>query len=373
MGLLVGIGIFILAAIAITYKILLGYTGFSWPVKVLSFLFILVLWFAPFLVRLGKRYALLDGYQYAICSKIGYTLAVFAVLLFVLLLARDILWHITYFISSRNFYDPNNAHYINRANFVSILIALGIVGYGVYQAYKVPNVNLVQSTDARILKDTKIVVASDFHIDQSTPVKQVQQIVDTINAQNPDYILLLGDLVDDIPANIEKQLNILSELKAKKIFLSLGNHEFYHEPAKWMIAYTLMGFDVLHNNGETVEDTGLFITAFPDPSFARPNVERALNGAAENSYKILMTHTPVPVRNLKGDEFDFIVAGHTHGGQIYPFHYPVEAANGYLAGLYNLAGGKIYITRGAGFWGPPMRLLAPSDITVLELKALKND
>ena len=85
-----------------------------------------------------------------------------------------------------------------------------------------------------------------------------------------------------------------------------------------------------------------------------------------------MSHSPRTIKD-EDNKFDLQVSGHTHGGQIFPFHFLAKEANGYLAGMYETeSGNKLYITRGAGYWGPPMRLLAPSDITVINLKAGKN-
>ena len=79
------------------------------------------------------------------------------------------------------------------------------------------------------------------------------------------------------------------------------------------------------------------------------------------------------LKTIEKDKYNLILSGHTHGGQIFPFHYIVKSANKFLAGMHQVNGNSLYITRGAGYWGPPMRIFAPSDITVFNFKGTNDE
>ncbi len=361
--------VFVLAGIGITYKTLAGYSDFSDLVKFSILALLIIAWFSPIILGLLRYNAWMSISVYAGIAKASYFLMGLAFILLMLILLRETVWYIIYFISRNPALSPDNAELLNRNNLITVIAALLIAVYGVYEAHKVPAVNTITIENSRIKENVKMVVASDFHIDTSTPMRQIENFVNLINAQNPDYILLVGDIIDDVPEKLEKQMELLQKLKAKKIYLSLGNHEYYNAPGKWMIKFTQMGFDVLHNTGEKIADTGLFISGIPDASSARPDFASALYYADDDDYKILLSHAPKVIDILEPGQFDLQVSGHTHGGQIFPFNYVAEIANGYLAGEYTVHGDKLYVTRGAGYWGPPMRILAPSDIVVINFKA----
>ena len=358
---------------AITYKTLVGYGQFPLWVKALTFISLLIAWFSPALLMLIRHYRLLDSTAYAVLAKTAYFLMGFAFILILLILLREIIWYAIYYISRNPNFNPDNVQQLHRNNFWTLLLTLIIAIYGVYQANKIPNVIEFDIADNRIKHDTRIVVASDLHIDKATPMKQINTVVNLINAQNPDYVLLVGDVIDDTPDALEQEMDALKQLKAKKVYLSLGNHEYYNAPYKWMIKFTQMGFEILHNTGEAIDDTGVYIAGIPDASSAKINFEKATYGSNDEQYKILMSHSPLPATDIEKGQFNLQLSGHTHGGQIFPFHIPVKAFNGYLAGKYEVNGNMLYISRGAGYWGPPMRIFAPSDITVINLKGTKDD
>ena len=106
--------------------------------------------------------------------------------------------------------------------------------------------------------------------------------------------------------------------------------------------------------------------------FFKIDVDRTLENSSDGQYKILLSHTPrFQKEMITKAQYDLQLSGHTHGGQIFPFHLLVKQANKYLAGLYDVNDTKLYLSRGTGYWGPPMRLFAPSEITVIRLKPEK--
>ena len=126
----------------------------------------------------------------------------------------------------------------------------------------------------------------------------------------------------------------------------------------------------LAGEGQQIADLPLYLAGIPDLPVLRNKAgyEHILDRASEHDYKILLAHNPINAAEYIERGFDLQLSAHTHGGQIFPFHLPVKYVNRYLAGLYELPGGKLYISRGAGYWGPPMRLLAPSDMTLIRLR-----
>ena len=362
-----------LSCLLITYRTLASYSSFPIWAKVGILLLLTISWFSPVILKLIRHYNLLEGVTYAIVAKTAYFMLGLVFILVILLILRDILWFAIYYISNNQDLNPDNVHLINRNNIITIILSAMIALYGVYEANKVPNVIEHTIENAKIKRDTKVVVASDFHIDMATPLWQIKQVVDLINKQKPDYVLLVGDIIDDNPDKLDNKLEELKKIEAKKVYLSFGNHEHYNNYPAWMIKFIKLGFEVLYNTGEAVADTGLFVSGVPDMYSVKPNFDKALYYAKDGDYKILMSHSPALAKELEKGQYDLTVSGHTHGGQIYPFHHIVKSANDFISGMYDVNGNKLYITRGAGYWGPPMRLFAPSDITVFNFKGVENE
>ena len=247
-----------ISCITITYRTLTSYSSFPKWAKRSIFFVLLISWFSPIILFVIRSFNLLSGIAYAIVAQTAYFMLGMAFILIMLIIIREVFWFTAYCISRNPKINPDNPALLNKVNFVTIIVAFLISVYGVYEANKTPNVVNITIEDAKIHKDTKFVVASDLHIDASTPLWKVRQIVNHINAQNPDYILLAGDIVDTVPEYLFEQMYELKKLKAKKVYLSLGNHEHYNYAAKWMLKFTQMGFDVLYNTGELIEVANIF-------------------------------------------------------------------------------------------------------------------
>jgi len=364
-----GMMIIVLASIAVVYKTLTAYTSFSLTAKVFILIFLTLSWFSPMWIRLIRKGPLfLQGTFYELAYHVGYFMMAFVLILTMLLIFRDLLWHLIYFVARNDYLSPNNAYHINVLNAGTLIVAFLISLYGVYEAHRTPIVQEIKVSDHRVKEKIRFVAASDFHINQSTPEWHIKKMIDVINAQNPDYILLVGDVVDDKPEHTIEKFKMLSALKAKKIYVSLGNHEYYNRPYAWMIEFSKLGFEVLHNSGEQIGDTGVYVGGVPDAGSMEINYLRTFEKASD-AYKILLSHSPTDFKDLDKTLFDMQISGHTHGGQIFPFQYITKKANdGYLAGLYKTTGADLFVMRGAGYWGPPVRIGAIPEILVLDVE-----
>lgn len=360
----------VVASIAVVYKTLTGYMAFGPISKIIILLLLTLSWFAPIWLRFLRRFTNgINESVYEILYKFGYLMMGFVLILSMLIIARDIIWYVIYLCSGKaNAFNPNHAHAINMLNFLAFCIALVLSGYGFFEAHQMLDVKMLTVQDRRIKKETKFVVASDLHINQATSIQHIKNMINAINAQHPDYILLVGDVADDLPAKAASKIRMLSELKAKKVYISLGNHEYYNHPYAWMSEFAKLNFEVLQNSGEEIKNTGIYVAGVPDAGSALLNYTHALGGA-KDLYRILLSHSPTDFKNADKNLFDIQFSGHTHGGQIFPFQYMTKKANdGYLSGLYADGYTKLFVMRGIGYWGPPMRLFAKPDIVVFTLQ-----
>ena len=205
----------------------------------------------------------------------------------------------------------------------------------------------------------------------------VEKVLNQISIINPDLIAITGDLIDGSIDYLKKDLEPLSEMIANYgTYFVTGNHEYYSGAEKWLDETDRMGFtnlvnehDLISINNETITLAG--VTDFRAhqiiPSH-KSNPKNALRGSTDQKVKILLAHQPSSIFKANEAGYDFQISGHTHGGQFWPFTYPTKKANPYLSGLHNHNGTQIYVNSGTGYWGPPLRLGVPSEITLFKLK-----
>lgn len=361
----------------ITIKILVGYNKMPLPVKVLVSALVFSAWFAPVVIAWVRRQHLVDGMLFNWLSNFLYYLFGLAFLLFCLIMLRDMIWFVSYsfariFNIASSVFDPKNPVVLGWANLITVGFALLMSWYAVYEALKMPAVKEITLETDKISRPTRFVLLNDTHITRSSSDHRIEKIIDLINAQQPDAVLMAGDIIDDRMPAVASTVDKLKRLKAPLgVYASLGNHEFYAGIPAWYAKFKELGFNPIANEGIDIPSRNIFIAAVPDlntsyaSKFFAMNFKSALKGSRRSEYKILLSHNPEI--DLQGDEFDLQLSGHTHGGQIWPFHYAVKKVNKYLAGLYDAGNRQIYVSRGAGYWGPPLRLFAPSEITVINI------
>lgn len=369
MGFLIAYFVVAVSCIVISGRTLIAYTDFSIWIKTCVYLLFLYAWFSPILMWNIQAKLNMPVGLYTCLAKFSYFLFGFAFLLTMVLLFRDIIWALVYYLGGKHIVSPTDNTALGCANLITLCLTLLMSFYAVYAAEKLPDIKHYRYADTRIQKDVKIVMASDLHITKMTSVDKVKEQVDYINQLQPDIILLPGDIADDKVEDIKAQIKELKKLKAPLgIYYTTGNHETYFDAFAWEAEFAALGWTVLHNSGVSVPNTGIYIGGVPDIHGFSTNMKQTVRNAADNEYRIVLSHIPTTAKYIGNTKIDILVAGHTHGGQIFPFNILTKYGNdGYVFGEYKLNNTVILVSRGVGYWGPPMRLGAPNDLMVIEL------
>jgi uncharacterized protein len=229
------------------------------------------------------------------------------------------------------------------------------------------------------LQGFTIVQISDIHVGLTIRRRQVEAIVEAVNRLEPDVIAITGDLVDGSVAELGSHVAPLARLASRHgSFFVTGNHEYYSGVGPWLVELRRLGIRVLHNEHVVIERGGakLVLAGIPDYSAGhfdtahRSDPQAALAGApADAAVKILLAHQPRSAAAAAQAGFDLQLSGHTHGGQFLPWTYFVKLQQPFTAGLHRAGRLWVYVSRGTGYWGPPKRIGAPSEITLIKLTA----
>ncbi|MGW4701274.1 metallophosphoesterase [Streptomyces sp. NPDC004285] len=253
-------------------------------------------------------------------------------------------------------------------------VALGTVGYGTYGVLRGPRVKRVTVPLARIPRAAhgyRIAVVSDIHLGPILGRAHTQRIVDTINSTQPDLIAVVGDLVDGTVENLGPAAEPLARLRARHgSFFVTGNHEYFSGADAWVDHVRELGLHPLRNARVEVP-AGFDLAGVDDVAGESeghgPDFVRALGDRDRARAAVLLAHQPIVVHDAVRHGVDLQLSGHTHGGQLWPGDHLAELANPTVAGLERYGDTQLYVSRGAGAWGPPVRVGAPSDITIVEL------
>ncbi|KUH35962.1 MULTISPECIES: metallophosphoesterase [Streptomyces] len=255
----------------------------------------------------------------------------------------------------------------------ALAAAAGTVGHGTHGVLRGPRVKRVTVPLAKLPRSAhgyRIAVVSDVHLGPILGRAHAQRIVDAVNATQPDLVAVVGDLVDGSVENLGPAAEPLAGLRARHgSFFVTGNHEYFSGAEEWVDEVRELGLRPLRN--ERVELAGFDLAGVNDVAGATygdgPDFARALGDRDRARTAVLLAHQPVLIHDAVRHGVDLQLSGHTHGGQMWPGNLLADLANPTLAGLERYGDTQLYVSRGAGAWGPPVRVGAPSDITVVEL------
>jgi predicted MPP superfamily phosphohydrolase len=258
------------------------------------------------------------------------------------------------------------------------VLAASIAGFGIVSARGPIAIKQVKVKLGRLpasMNGLTIAQITDVHIGPTIGRGFIESVVDRVNALSPDVIVITGDLVDGSVEDLREHAAPLARLKAKHgVFFVTGNHEYYSGVDDWLDELRRLGIRPLRNERVSIEHEGDSIDLAGIDDFSAkggghgPDLPRALAGRDPSRELVLLAHQPRAIQEAAKLGVGLQLSGHTHGGQLWPWTYLVFLQQPYVAGLHRHGDSQIYVSRGTGYWGPPMRVGAPAEITELTLE-----
>ncbi len=273
---------------------------------------------------------------------------------------------------------PERRQFLSRSIAGTVGVAsMGLGGFSVVGALRDVAVKPVRVPIRGLpagLEGLRVVQLTDIHVGPTIGSGFIRQLVDKANALRPDVIAITGDLVDGSVEALAAHVAPLAELRARHgVFFVTGNHEYYSGAEAWVEHLATLGIRVLTNEHVVLDHDGasVAVAGVNDWTSGRFGQAHDLAGALEGKPAevpvILLAHQPKHIHEAAEHRVALQLSGHTHGGQIFPFNYLVHLAQPYVEGLHDHAGTMLYVSSGTGYWGPPMRLAVPAEITELAL------
>jgi hypothetical protein len=354
-----------------------------WSVWTLTLL--CILWFPAgwFLTLDLDRFGLEPLRHWAIFLSMGAF-----VLVAVVVLGRDLLWSVAEIVRRVNNSRRGVGAAPHRRMALRQIINLGTlffaatVGAGTFVGARrraatvrveVPIPNLPSALDG-----FRIVQISDLHVGHTVTRSYVRAVVEGVNDLGADLIAVTGDLTDGTVVSLRAHVEPLRDLRAREgAFFVTGNHDYYFGDGEaWVEETRRLGLTPLMNEHRLIERGGgrLLLAGVPDfraSDFVEghhSDPRASLSGAPAADLKVLLAHQPRSTWEAEAAGFDLQLSGHTHGGQIFPMHFVARLKQPAISGLHRIGSLWVYVSRGTGYWGPPFRLLAPSEITLIILR-----
>jgi uncharacterized protein len=258
------------------------------------------------------------------------------------------------------------------------LLAFAAALFGLFNARRTPRVRNVEvpiNSLPAALHGFTIVQISDLHVGPTVKGPYVRAVVDRINTLGADAVAITGDLVDGRVQDLAHDVAALADLRSRHgSFFVTGNHEYYSGAAEWIALLRTFGLTVLLDEHVVLDHGGAQLVLAGVADFSarhfiaghKSDPRAAMAGAPRSAgLRVLLAHQPRSADAAADAGFDVQLSGHTHGGQFWPWNLLVKLQQPFVAGLHRLRSLWVYTSRGTGYWGPPLRLGAPSEITRL--------
>jgi predicted MPP superfamily phosphohydrolase len=346
--------------------------GTAGTIALIAFMVVMIC--APILVRVSERQGL--EFLARLFSYVGYTWMGVAFLFFTSSLCIDLYRFFVYVIGVMVRTNLSSFSPASRlAFFIPALVTATIAIYGYFEARSIRSERIVIASP-KVPKEVKrftIVQISDVHLGLIVREGRLKKILDKVKEAQPDILVSTGDLIDGQIDDLTGFAELLNKIRPRfGKFAVTGNHEFYAGLDQALRFTEQAGFTVLR--GEARDVAGFVTIAGVDDPTARyfgsdrgVSEQRLLVGISRERLVLLLKHRPVIGEEALG-LIDVQLSGHTHKGQIFPFTYASKAFYPYNAGLVPLPGNfYLYVSRGSGTWGPPLRFLAPPEVTIITL------
>ena len=255
-------------------------------------------------------------------------------------------------------------------------LAVGVTAYGAIEAanpsvtrFEVASPELPQQFDG-----LRIALVTDLHAGAVRSASFTRQVVDLVNAEHPDVVVIAGDLVDGTAARYSPEIAPLADLQAPLgVYATTGNHEMFRDTANWVTAFEDVGLTMLQNSAVPLQRDGATITLAGVHDLTgegewAPDYDAALGGTDAGAFTLFAAHQPLQALDVEGRGVDLQLSGHTHGGQMWPINYLVPLQQPMLEGKATVGGTTVVTSRGAGAWGPAIRVAAPPEVPIITLR-----
>jgi predicted MPP superfamily phosphohydrolase len=261
------------------------------------------------------------------------------------------------------------------------LFGFALSGFGVWSAIRPVEVKRVPVRLGKLsprLHGLRLVQLSDVHVGLTIGRDFVEDVVRKVNALQPDIVAITGDLIDGSVEDLGSAVAPLGDIQSSLgTFFVTGNHEYYSGADSWLDFLGSLGIRALRNehvelakDGETLHLAGVDDwTAHQFGAHHGADLTRALENRDTSKPVVLMAHQPIQFGEARKHGVDLQISGHTHGGQIFPFGLITRLVQPFVSGLHQRGDSQIYVSSGTGYWGPPMRVAAPAEITLIELES----
>jgi predicted MPP superfamily phosphohydrolase len=248
-----------------------------------------------------------------------------------------------------------------------VLVTVALMGYGAWEANQVA-VTRVELSSPELPEEfdgTSVALVSDIHAGAVRSAEFTRDVVDLVAAEEPDLVVIAGDLVDGTAARYGQEVAPLADLRAPLgVYAVTGNHEMYRDTANWVEEFRALGLTVLENESMSLTRgrAGITLAGVHDREGTgrwAPDYDAALSGTDDAGFVLLLAHQPLQAESVQGRGVDLQLSGHTHGGQMWPLNYLVPLQQPVVDGLDVVGDVPVLTSRGVGAWGAAVRVAAP--------------